>query len=121
MGIERTLAAALAAAVLWAAPAHASEDDMAPLRALAQREAARGSQGARAMLGLLDGRRDKEQTVRAMTWLQEAADRGRPEAQFQLGFQYETAPAPDFRRAFELYEKAARQDYPMAQGNLATL
>lgn len=122
MGIARTLAAALAAAFLWTATAaYGVEDDMAPLRALAQREAARGNDGARAMLGLLDGRTDKDQTVKAMSWLQDAADRGRPEAQFQLAFQYETAPAPDFRRAFQLYEKAALQDYAMAQSNLATL
>ena len=94
---------------------------MAPLRALAQREAARGSDGARAMLGLLEGRTDKDLKVKAMGWLQEAADRGRPEAQFQLAIQYETAPAPDFRRAFELYEKAAKQGYTMAQSNLANL
>ncbi|MEO7744307.1 MAG: tetratricopeptide repeat protein [Usitatibacter sp.] len=122
MGIQRRLAAALAAAFLWAAgTAHAVEDDMAPLRTLAQSEAARGSDGARAMLGLLDGRTDKDQMVKAMGWLQEAADHGRPEAQFQLAFQYETAPAPDFRRAFQLYERAAQQGYPMAQSNLATL
>ena len=122
MGFRRTLAAVLAALVLCGGEtAHAVEDDMAPLRALAQREAARGSEGARAMLGLLEGRRDKDQTVKAMGWLQDAADRGRPEAQFQLAFQYETAPAPDFRRAFQLYEKAAQQGYLMAQSNLAAL
>ncbi|HYC36574.1 MAG TPA: tetratricopeptide repeat protein [Usitatibacter sp.] len=108
-------------AALALGPVAAQGDDMAPLEALAKREAAGGNAGARAMVSLLSGARDKDTTVKAFEWLQDAANRGRPEAQFQLAFQYETAPAPDFRRAFAWYLKAAEQGNTMAQSNLATM
>lgn len=122
MALHRIAAALLALLLAGTAPAiRAQQDDMAPLKALAASEASSGNAGARAMITLLEGKGDKDVTVQAMNWLQEAADRGRPEAQFQLAFQYETAPAPDLRRAHEYYGKAAAQGYAMAQSNLASL
>src|SRR5688572_12312107 len=117
----KTIAAFLLALALGMGFHAGAQDDMAPLEALAKREAAGGNAGARAMIQLLSGTRDKDVTVKAFEWLQDAANRGRPEAQFQLAFQYETAPAPDYRRAFDLYSKAAEQGYVLAQSNLATL
>lgn len=120
MALRRTIAA-LFLSLFAAAGVLAAEDELAPLRALAASESARGNADAGAMVALLDGKQDRDVTVRAMQWLQDAADRGRPEAQFQLAFQYETAPAPDYRRAHEWYRKAAEQGYAMAQSNLATM
>lgn len=108
-------------ALLGAAPTAAIEDELAPLRKVAAVEAARGDAGAAAMVALIDGKGDRDVAVRAMEWLQKAADRGRSEAQFQLGFQYETAPTPDYRRALEWYRRAAEQGNAMAQSNLATM
>ena len=117
---NRAAAAVFAAlAIAFALPAAA--DDLDPLKGVAQREAARGNAGARAMVALLDGQRDRDTVVKAMDWLQDAAERGVHEAQFQLGFQYETAPAPDLRRAAEWYIKAAQQGNVLAQSNLASM
>ena len=114
-------AAVLAAVAFGLALPGAAADELDPLKAVAQREASRGNAGARAMLGLLEGQRDRDTIVSAMNWLQDAAQRGIPEAQFQLGFQYETAPAPDFRRAAEWYAKAAEQGSVLAMSNLASM
>ena len=118
----RNVIAALAAAlgVLCGAPL-AAADDLDPLKAVAQREAARGNAGARDMVTMLDGQRDRDNIVKAMNWLQEAAQRGIPEAQFQLAFQYETAPRPDYRRAIEWYLTAAEQGNVLAMSNLASM
>lgn len=119
MALKQTLAAIVVTVLALAA--HAAGDEMAPLKALAQREAAGGSAGARAMVSLLDGRDDRDTVAQAMAWLQKAADSGKHEAQFQLAFQYETAPVPDYRRAFEWYSKAAAQGNLMARSNLASM
>lgn len=121
MTLRIAAAVLLAVSILASAFAASAADDLAPLRTVAQREAARGNAGAKAMLALMNGQRDRDTTAEAMNWLHDAANRGIPEAQFQLGFQYETAPAPQPRLAAEWYQKAAQQGNVMAQSNLATM
>lgn len=120
MALRRILAV-LAAAAMASVPGLAAADDTAPIRALAQREAAMGKAGASAMAAMLDGRRDRDTIVDAMEWLQDAAKRGRHEAQFQLGVQYETAPNPDYTRAIHWYLRAADQGNAMALNNLSSM
>ena len=56
----------------------------------------------------------------ALSLLEKSAEKGSPEAQFSLGWQYESGAKvkADPERAFRLYESAARQGYSLAVSRL---
>lgn len=96
----------------------------APLQALAEREAARGEPGAKAMLAAIKegakAKPDAETTVAIGNWVNDAARRGEPEAQFQIASHAERIKR-DPVLAAEWYLKAANQGFAPAQVGIAGL
>lgn len=93
-------------------------DDEAQLLALAEEGHTRSLMGlAYIRLNPQDLRFDPEE---AAEFLRRAAEAGSAEAQYELAVQYETGKGvlQDQGRALELYQQAARQDYPDALNDL---
>lgn len=121
----RTLAAALATLFLLAAAPPAWSAGNAPanlrdMKALAEREAARGDAGAAAYAKILAG--SKEGGEAGGQWLVGAAQRGIPEAQHHLGMILEASGEPrEMPAAAGWHLKAAEGGYVPAQAHVAQL
>ena len=106
---------AMDARVAWAQVRPEQEAQLAALADLGD---------TRSMLGLAQMRLDPEAKVfdpaKAFELLSRAATAGSPEAQFELAKLYEQGigVAPDRKRALELYQQAADQDYANAINDL---
>ena len=129
MSNARAVAAALllplALTVAFAARAIGSNaENTAPLKALAERDAAKGEPGAKATLALInDGgktRPDADTMALMGKWIDDAARRGEPEAQFQIASRAERVKR-DPAMAAEWYLKAASQGLAAAQVGIAGL
>lgn len=98
-------------------------------RLLYERAAALGCPAAANRLGVLyeEGRGVVREEWRAVEYFERAAEAGVVDAMVNLASMYETGRvefAPQDvadRRAFELYERAARLDHPVGQARLATM
>lgn len=115
----RLAAAALAFAVAFAAAAtpdaHRNDESYGPLKALAERGAARGDPGAKAMLELIEGGNVSPADGTAMgEWLLNEARAGAPEAEYSVGAFLDTQGEPP-ERSLSWYLKAARKNYAPAQ------
>ena len=120
--------AALLAAASMACVAAEDIPNIAHMKAIAKREAARGDKGAQAYLDAFDGKGGAKARDEAGNWLAAAARRGVPEAQFQIALAYELEAVKQPPRAAELlgkaaevHRKAAEQGYAPAQLQLAAL
>jgi TPR repeat protein len=84
-----------------------------------------GSTLAQTLLGiaLLQNPDGEGKHAEALRWLSEASSRGGARAAFHLGVMYESGLGvpPDYRRARELYEQAARHGEFLAAVSLARL
>ena len=97
------------------------DPDLQPLKALAEREAAKGDTGARSMLLSIKGAASDAETKAGYEWLNLAAQRGFPEAQFQMGLTLERSAPENIGEAVQYYLAAAKQGFALAQSNLASL
>lgn len=104
-----------------AAMAETLDPDLQPLQQLAEREAALGDDGARAMLRTLRGVASEAETRAGYDWLARAAQKGSVAAQFQMGVTLERAGPENIKDAINYYLAAANQGFPLAQSNLAAL
>ena len=110
-------AIALTCIALWVGAAGAGPEDILPLKAVAQRAADRGEQGAREFLRMIDWTADEAAIRMGNDWLLRTARAGVPEAQFQVGLSL--AHTGKRAEAVGWYEKAAQQGFTMAENNLA--
>src|SRR5262245_25111602 len=129
MRLMRKLAAFFCAAALACGAADDLPDNFVHMKGIAQREAARGDKGAQAYLETIAGTSsDPKRLQEGAGWLLAKAQAGMPEAQTQLAvmLQVQAAKQPEraeenYRKAAELFRKAADQNYAQAQVELATL
>lgn len=123
-------AAATAAALVLAIPALAgaasgavaapvpdefrNDESYGPLKAIAERGAARGDPGAKAILEIIRTGKAPEGSGEAIgEWLAREARAGAPEAEYAVGLTYDKQGSPE--KSLAWYLKAARKDYAPAQ------
>jgi cell division septation protein DedD len=95
--------------------------DMKMAQSLYEKAAAQGHEQAQANLGLILFQNNDRKA--AMPWIQKAADRGEPRAQYVLGtahFNGDLAPR-DWPRAYALMTRAAAAGLPQASRSLAEM
>jgi uncharacterized protein len=123
--LSRQLLTGLVAAILSITPftvlAETLDPDLQPLQQLAEREAAQGDDGARAMLKTLRGTATEIETRTGYDWLARAAQKGQAAAQFQMGLTLERGGPENIKDAVTFYVAAAQQGFALAQSNLAAL
>jgi TPR repeat protein len=129
--IDRFFVLAVAiAGLLGITPSFANTPSQSAFDATAMKANAQaGDYNAAYQLGTLDyvGIGVVQDYVGAMTWLKKAADAGNAEAQWQVGFLYQTGcfgqgpPPPDLADAVPWYQKSAAQGNAYGEFGLAAL
>jgi len=119
--LARTLAGCALLAFTQLSAAQQIDPDLVPIKKLAEAEAATGDAGARAMLLTIQNAASEAETKAGYEWLARAAERGHPEAQFQVALTIEHTQPEQIAQAVRWYVAAANQGFALAQSNLASL
>jgi TPR repeat protein len=114
-----TLAFAVSAAAEPVPDEFRNDESYAPLKALAERGAARGEPGAKAILEIIrTGKAPQGSGAAVGEWLGKEALAGAPEAEYAVGLAYDQHGAPP-EKSFSWYLKAAQKGYAPAQAAVA--